>query len=220
MSETSINLPVPPADEPRAKSQSFIEIIENRRSIREQGRQPLVLEHLARLLYFTARIKQRLPGDSQELLLRPAPAAGAIHEIEFYLAIGQCQGVNRGLYHYHAKERALYRLPTSEHTLSVLLDVAAVSWRKPHDPPQVLIILASRVPRIAWKYEGIAYRLSLLNAGVIMQTLYLLSTEMRLACSAIGGGDSSVFATATGQDPLAETSIAEFAVGSLAEDAL
>ena len=50
--------------------------------------------------------------------------------------------------------------------------------------------------------------------GAAIQSLYLLATEMGLACSAIGGGDSGLFAAATALDPLVETSVAEFAVGS------
>ena len=80
-------------------------------------------------------------------------------------------------------------------------------------PPQAVIVLASRLPRLAWKYEGIAYRLALLNAGVVIELMYLVATDMRLAPCANGSGDSRPFETATGLDPLEETAIAEFALG-------
>ena len=216
MSATAIQLPAPRTAEEETAGHSLIGTLERRRSVREQGQQPVPIDLLARLLYHTARVKERVSGDSQELLLRPVPGAGAIHEIEFYLAIGHCDGLDRGLYHYHSEQHALYRLPATEDHVSALLTDAAFSWAKPEEPPQVLIIMSSRLPRMSWKYQGISYRLSLLNAGAIIQSFYLLATEMRLACSAIGGGDSMVFAAATGLDPLEETSIAEFAVGSLA----
>jgi len=215
MSNACIRLPVPINEEP---GMSLIDAIENRRSVREQGQEPVRLDQIARLLFHSARVKAQFPGEYQELVLRPVPAAGAIHEIEFYVAVGKCQGLEGGLYHYHSGEHCLYRLPSAETHVSALLQDAALAWAKPEDPPEVLIVLASRLPRMAWKYEGIAYRLSLLNAGVIIQSLYLLATEMNLACSAIGGGDSATFAAATGLDPYEETSIAEFAVGSRAPD--
>jgi SagB-type dehydrogenase family enzyme len=209
-------VPLPASPEANLESASVATVMERRRSVRDQGEPPITLEQIARILYHTLRVQQSLPGDCEELLLRPVPAAGAIHEIELYLAVGRCCGLKRGLYHYSGVQHKLYRLPAGENELAALLRDAALAWAKPDDPPQVLVILASRFPRLAWKYEGIAYRLTLLNAGVIFQSIYLLATEMGLACSAIGGGDSEVFAAATGLDPMAETSIAEFALGSLA----
>jgi len=214
MSADAIPLPTPPTAP--LEEASMVTVMERRRSVRDQGEPPISLEQIGRLLYHTMRVQQSLPGDFEELLLRPVPAAGAIHEIELYLAVERCSGLERGLYHYCGARHELYRLPAKENELAVLLRDAALAWAKPDDPPHVLVILASRFPRLAWKYEGIAYRLTLLNAGVIIQSIYLLATEMGLACSAIGGGDSEVFAAATGLDPMAETSIAEFALGSLA----
>lgn len=211
--EVPLSIPVSSAKD----GASIVSIIERRRSVRSQGRTPISLEQIAQLLFYTMRVQQRLPADDEELLLKPVPAAGAIHEIEAYLAVGQSSDLERGLYQYHAERHALYKLSANEDTLTFLLADAALSWAKPDDPPQVLLILASRFPRIAWKYESVAYRLTLLNAGTIIQSLYLLATEMGLACSAIGGGDSEAFAAASGLDPLEETSIAEFALGSLGE---
>jgi SagB-type dehydrogenase family enzyme len=203
-----------PADEDPPRETSLESLMERRRSVREQDGRAISAEQLGRLLYRVARVQRRLPGEYQELLLRPIPAAGAIQELEFYPVVGRCDGLDRGLYHYHCELHTLHRLATPESNVEALLADAALSWGKPDDPPQVLIILASRLPRLAWKYEGIAYRLTLLNAGAAIQSLYLLATEMGLACSAIGGGDSGVFASATALDPLVETSVAEFAVGS------
>jgi SagB-type dehydrogenase family enzyme len=213
MSTSAVSLPGP-ADWPDTPRLDLIDVIEQRRSRRRQGATPVGLDHIARLLYHTARVKQHVPAQWQELLLRPVPAAGAIHELEFYVVVHACAGIAPGLYHYHSVEHALYRLPASPDVVRGLTDHAAAAWGQPDEPPQVLIVVASRVPRIAWKYEGIAYRLSLLNAGASLQSLYLLATEMDLACSALGGGDSAAFAAATGLDPYEETSIAEFAVGS------
>jgi len=188
--------------------------MERRRSRREQGEHPIKLAQIARLLYHTVRVQERLAGDYQELLLRPVPAAGAIHEIEVYALVERCQGLDAGMYHYHPEEHALYRLAAATGPTDALMAEAAATWDRPDDPPQVLLILASRIPRLSWKYEGIAYRLSLPNARTIIESLYLLAAEMGLACSALGGGDSSVFAEATGLPSFEETSIAEFAIGS------
>ena len=79
--------------------------------------------------------------------------------------------------------------------------------------PDVTIVVSSRLPRLAWKYERMAYRASLLHAGVIIELMYLVATDMNLAPCANGSGDSRLFEQATGLDRFEETSIAEFCLG-------
>ena len=62
-----------------------------------------------------------------------------------------------------------------------------------------------------------AYAASLKNAGVLMQTLYLVATAMGLAGCALGGGDSDLFAAAAGTDYFAEPAVGEFMLGTLPE---
>jgi SagB-type dehydrogenase family enzyme len=78
----------------------------------------------------------------------------------------------------------------------------------------VLLILAARFPRVAWKYESIAYALTLKHVGVVFQTMYLAATAMGLGPCAVGCGDSDRFARAAGTDYCAETSVGEFLLGS------
>jgi SagB-type dehydrogenase family enzyme len=215
MSGDSVPLPKPDPDESGGSKGGLAAVVERRRSRRGQGERPVSLAQVGRLLHQVARVQQRLPGEHQEMLLRPVPAAGAIHELELYLIVGRCDGLAPGLYHYHAERHTADRLASEERHVLALLRDAAEAWAKPEEPPQVLIVITSRLPRLAWKYEGLAYRLTLLNAGAMIEALYLSATEMGLACCALGGGDSSLFASATALDPFAETSVAEFAVGSL-----
>ena len=77
-------------------------------------------------------------------------------------------------------------------------------------PPDVLITLAARFGRLAWKYEGVAYALAQKNVGGLYQQMYLVATALGLAPCALGAGNSDVFADATGLDYFAETSVGEF----------
>jgi SagB-type dehydrogenase family enzyme len=77
----------------------------------------------------------------------------------------------------------------------------------------VLVVIASRLPRLAWKYSGIAYKISLMNAGVAIQSLYLVANDLGLAGAAAGSGNPELFARATGASSWDETSIAEFGFG-------
>jgi oxazoline/thiazoline dehydrogenase len=213
MSDRPIGLSVPRRRE-TASSDSFAAVLERRATVREQGTRPITRHRLGLLLYRVGRTKAHHPGPPQELLSRPVPAAGSIHEIEIYLAVSRCSRLDPGLYHYHGANHVLHRLPAPRAPVAALLAEAACAWGKPEEPPQVLVILSARLPRLAWKYEGIAYRLALLDAGVLMEALYLQATALNLACAALGTADAEIFAAATGLDPFAETSIAEFALGS------
>jgi oxazoline/thiazoline dehydrogenase len=92
---------------------------------------------------------------------------------------------------------------------------AADSGGIPEDTVQVLLVVAARVPRIAWKYASIAYTLILKHVGVVYQNMYLTATAMGLAPCALGCGDSNAFARAASTDYYDETSVGEFLLGSV-----
>jgi SagB-type dehydrogenase family enzyme len=98
--------------------------------------------------------------------------------------------------------------------VEALLQDAADSAAIAEDTLQVLLILAARFPRLAWKYESIAYALTLKHVGVVYQTMYLAATALGLAPCALGGGDADLFSRAAGTDYWAETSVGEFLLGS------
>jgi SagB-type dehydrogenase family enzyme len=210
-----IPLPHPPAG-PSSGSQTLHEVMESRRSLRAMSEQPVGLEAIGQLLHRVARVKAVLPGTSkiaQEVVLRPYPSGGAIHELEFYLAVRACAGLAPGFYHYRGQEHTLTQIAGAEAPATAMLADCATAWRQPDRPPQVLVVIASRLPRLAWTYAGIAYKLSLLNAGVAIQSLDLVATDLGLAGSAAGSGNPDLFAQATGVSSWEETSIAEFGFG-------
>ncbi len=194
-------------------SRPLFDIMESRRSERAMGDVPVSLDQVAALLYRVARVTRRIPGD---LLFRPYPSGGAIHELEFYLAVRVCQGLAAGFYHYRSDAHAMTRLPgeNAERAASAMTLACAQAWAAYDKPPQCLIVVSSRLPRLAWKYSAIAYRISLMNAGCVLQSLYLVATDIGLNGSAAGSGRPALFAQATGVSSWEETTIAEFGFGS------
>ena len=207
--------PIPlTADTPAQPEPRFFEVLERRRSIREPGPQPITIEQLGAFLHRSVAIRRQTQEGGMEILFRPYPSGGAIHELEFYLAVHQCRGLARGFYHYHAANHALYAIPAEENLLNAVIGTALISWGGRFPAPNVFFTIAARLPRIAWKYEGMAYRTILLNAGAALQTMYLAATALGLAPCAVGNGDPSLFRAITGLDPMEETSVAEFALSS------
>ena len=210
---TSIGLPTPSGA--RAGG-SLNEVMEKRRSRRDMSEAPVSLVAVGELLHRVARVTKLMRGTPeypQDVMLRPYPSGGAIHELEFYLAVHTCEGLTPGFYHYRGDEHALTRIDGAETPAAEMLEDCASAWGQPGRPPQVLVVLASRLPRLAWKYTGIAYKISLMNAGVAIQSLHLVATDLGLAGSAAGSGNPELFARATGVSSWEETSIAEFGFG-------
>ena len=186
------------------------------------GEHPLTHRQLGEFLYRVARVRDRREVEVPtqhgpvrlELASRPYPAGGGLYELEVYAAVRACAGLAPGLYHYDPAGHRLVRLsgPTAE--VTALLRDAAESTGAAEEGLQVLLILAARFPRLAWKYESIAYALTLKHVGVLYQTMYLAATAMGLAACAVGGGDADLFARAACTDYYAETSVGEFLLGS------
>jgi oxazoline/thiazoline dehydrogenase len=190
----------------------FTQVMEQRQSHRQQGKQPITAAQLGEFLYRTARIRSIETNESvaYEFSNRPYPSGGACYELELYLAINACEGIESGLYHYCPKEHLLSRLSGLTVAVYQLSCQAAIK----SGLPQILIISTARFSRVTWKYRALAYALILKHVGVLYQSMYLVATAMDLAACAIGGGNSDLFAQATGIDYLEETSVGEFSLGS------
>jgi SagB-type dehydrogenase family enzyme len=195
-----------------------------RRSIREyDATRPLTDRQLGEFLYRVARVSGYREEEvstphgpvRQEFAARPYPAGGGLYELELYAAIQVCAPLAPGLYYYDPVRHGLIRVQERTPEVAALLRDAAESTGTPEDTLQVLLILTARFPRVAWKYESIAYALTLKHVGVLYQTMYLTATAMGLAPCAIGGGDADLFARSAGTDYYAETSVGEFLLGSL-----
>ena len=209
------DIPLPEPSVPRPDL-SFFGVLEDRRSIRVPGQAAITLAQLGTFLHYVARVRGVAPPDpgagrAYEAVSGPCPGGGALHEIELYLTVSRCAGLDPGFYHYAAGAHALEPWPGS----------AAASWQLqrhaqesmgPVPAPDIVFTLAARIQRVNWKYQSIAYSLILKNTGVLYQQMYLVATALGLAPCAIGAGDTQVFAQASGLDFTRESSVGEFAL--------
>ena len=154
-------------------------------------------------------------GEDDSLLayaLRPYPSGGASYELELYLAVDKCEGLARGFYHYDAGAHALMPIEVRAQALDAILREAALAMDSPA-APQILITIAARFGRVAWKYSSLAYALSLKDTGVLMQTFYMMATAMGLGACAIGTANIDLFSKMTGLEFHIEGPVGQFAIG-------
>lgn len=203
-----------PKPESISPGPDFFAVIEARRSIRQYGDTPLTLAQLGTLLWHTARVQTHRPANPDdprqyEATMRPVAGGGAMHELELYLTINRCAGLEPALYRYDPLNHELEWIrPPCADTEALVQD--AMRAAKLSTPPDVLITLAARFGRMSWKYQGMAYAAILKHVGVMYQQLYLVATALGLAPCAIGAGNADRFAAAAGTDYYEETSVGEF----------
>ncbi len=206
-----IDLPDPGALSPFAK------LLRERRSTRGfDDQRPIALDELSRFLDGTARVLSRRNGaadvDDGGYTVRPYPCAGASYELELYLAVDKCEGLVRGFYHYDAGAHLLVSIDAATNELEALLAGATNAVGAPA-PPQILITISARFGRVSWKYSSIAYSLILKDVGALLQTFYLMATDMGLGGCAIGIENIDLFAKMTGIEFHVEGPVGQFALG-------
>jgi SagB-type dehydrogenase family enzyme len=230
-------MPAPPAVRPRwpgkkidlvkhaaapSETTSWVaRLLRARHSTRDfDDQQPITLSELAQFLDGAARVQSKWKGRIDDddggpevsYATRPYPSGGSAYELELYLSVANCEGLARGFYHYDADRHAL--VPIGASTPAVDAQLAAAEFAMDASGvPQILITIAARFDRTAWKYSSIAYSLVLKDVGVLIQTLYLMATDMGLGGCAIGSIDIDLFAKMTGLEFHIEGPVGQFALG-------
>jgi SagB-type dehydrogenase family enzyme len=231
-------LPPPPAVRPRwpgrkidlrklsaapETASPFAQLLHERHSTRDfDDQHPITLAELAKFLDSTARIQSKWKskldlgdgsdGPNVSYAARLYPSGGSAYELELYLAVANCEGLQRGFYHYDADRHALVPIGVRQQELDALLASAEFAMDAP-GLPQVLITIAARFGRTSWKYSSIAYALILKDVGVLTQTLYLTATDMGLGGCAIGTSNIDLFSKMTGIEFHIEGPVGQFAIG-------
>nr|BAE46920.1 goadsporin biosynthetic protein [Streptomyces sp. TP-A0584] len=191
--------------------------LEGRTSRRKSGAQPLSVRQLGEFLYRVGRIRgfsPPVPGVPYETTSRPYPGGGAAYELELYATVTRCSGLASGIYHYDPDRHELVQINKDPRLVEAVSHAAQIATGGTAEP-DVVFSVTSRMRRLSWKYESMAYATTLKNVGALYQTMYLVGTAMRLAPCALGSGNADLVAEATGNDYLYECSVGEFILSSL-----
>lgn len=217
MSDTIVGLHRPDLDAIMREDMPVAEAMERRRSVRRFAERQLTAKELGEFLFRVGRVRavrKPEPNHSRgyESTSRTYPSGGGAYDLEIYLTAWHCEGLGRAIYHYEPADHALSLVTDRQNAVRrIVWDAYRASGRR--GVPQVVITLASRFNRLAWKYRGISYATTLKNVGVLYEAMYLAAIAMGLAPCGLGGGDSALFSEFTGLDPLLESSVGEFMLG-------
>jgi SagB-type dehydrogenase family enzyme len=194
----------------------FFETLHARRTHRSFGRGGISLENVSKLLQTTWGVQRYVKTNVfGKLPLKTSPSGGARHPIEVYLMALRVNGLERGLYHYQAKDNRLAILPgkisprtASEYCADQPYFAGAAA----------LFIMTAVFARTMWKYgRARAYRVVLIESGHLCQTFCLTATRLGLAPFSTAALKDSMIENDLGLDGISESVLYVAGVGLLAD---
>jgi SagB-type dehydrogenase family enzyme len=201
----------------RAADPPFADVLEGRRSTRRFAFEGPSLEQLGVLLHRAARVRQLLPPAVTDptggrRTRRPYPSAGDSYALEIYLIAARCPGLAAGPYHYDPLGHRLEPVAGDPDAVRELLAGASTAAGLAESPP-LLVVLTTRLLRLAAQYSAVAYTNALKEVGALQQTFYLTCTAMGLGACALTASDLDAAARALALDWLVEPSVGEIVLG-------
>lgn len=200
---------------PEVESDTYFETLHARRTHREFGRGPVLLEDVSKLLRTTWGVQGYLDADLfGKLPYKTSPSGGARHPGEVYLMALRVHGLERGLYHYHAKDHRLAKLPGRATARAASAYCAGQEY---FGKAAALFIMTAVFARTMWKYgRARAYRVVLLEAGHLCQTFCLTATRLGLAPFCTAALRDSLIEKDLGLDGISESVLYVAGVGLIA----
>ena len=215
---TGQTIALPEPDRPLLEKLSapFSRVLADRRSGRIPGDRPITVSELGALLHVSART-QRVgddPGQLYPVSFRPSPSGGALHSLEIYPLTHKCEGLTCGAWRYDPAEHRLESVPADRRLLDAYLRANPHALTEGADLPHIRLVITSRFPREAWKYEKIAYRLVLQDLGCLYQTLSLAAGALGLTSCILGAVDAKTLGAVLALNSLTEPVIGEMTLSS------
>lgn len=135
----------------------------------------VALATVAELLHLT--FYHSTPG------MRPYPAAGGIYTVQLYMIATGVNNLEGGVYFLRYSEQALEQIGSAQEALD--FKAQNLFQNHAHDAPLIFLLIADT--QIAKnKYHDRSSRMALIEAGCLVQTIYLASTHLRLSTCALG----------------------------------
>jgi SagB-type dehydrogenase family enzyme len=173
-----------------------IEQARNRRSSHSYG--SLLLSEVAELLHLSM-----FNTDTEGL--RPYPAAGGIYTVNMYLVANQVSQLNSGIHYVRWSDKSLEQIGTAE-TAKIFLENSVFQPDKESIPLIALLVADTRLSY--YKYHDRSIRMAFIEAGGLLQTLYLAGTKLGLSVCALGAISDRAALRLCKLDPSSEVMLA------------
>lgn len=171
---------------PERVTETFSDMVSERRSLREYSDRPLTLQELSTFFFWSAGRLEKRNKEKDISERRAHPSGGGKFPLELYVLILKSGEIERGVYHYSIETHALEQM--------IMIDIDVVlAQLAPHEEFACaggMIVLFSFVKKRSFeKYGALAYKLAFMESGHIGQNMYLLASALDLACCGMGMND-------------------------------
>lgn len=182
---------------PRSDSDTSVEeALLNRRSARDYLDDALTLQELSQLLWAAQ-------GVTAPQGMRTAPSAGGLYPLEVYVAVGNVEGLNPGIYKYVPSAHSIQRVLDGDVRGELAQASLGQRWV---EKAAADIVIAAAYERTTAKYGERGVRYVHMEAGHAAQNLCLQATALRLGVVTVGAFDdervSATFNLPQNQKPL------------------
>jgi SagB-type dehydrogenase family enzyme len=144
----------------------------------DRSDQPLNLNALANLLYFSAGvIRKATLREVGEVHYRAAASAGALYPIETYLVCAALPGLEDGIYHFSPAGFSLHQLRAGDYRGNLW---AAAAQDQTFAPPSATFVFSSVFWRSSWKYRSRGYRYCFWDNGTMVANLTAAASALGL----------------------------------------
>ena len=203
---------------PEIQTDTFFETLHARRTHREFAKAAVSLESVSSLLQTTWGVQGYVQTNVfGKLPYKTSPSGGARHPIEVYLVALRVKGLERGIYHYQAKDNLLTKIPGKA---SARMASAYCAGQPYFGEAAALFIMTAVFARTMWKYgRARAYRVVLLETGHLGQTFCLTATRLGLAPFSTAALKDSLIEKDLGIDGISESVLYVTGVGVPAQSA-
>jgi SagB-type dehydrogenase family enzyme len=162
------------------KKMDLSDAINNRVSVRAYSDESLSLDELSYVLWSTQGVKAVSKRPATQ---RTVPSAGARHCFETYVLVNKVEGLEPGLYRFLAINHKLQEVEMSA-DIAERVTAGCFGQRFVLNSAITLILTAIRY-RMMWRYTERGYRYMHLDAGHVMQNLYLCAEAIDSGVCAI-----------------------------------
>lgn len=200
--DSNKGLPMPQSQKPYAATDKLIDLvapdnfdfdiklvdaIKNRRSRRKFTNKSLTLKELSFLLWSTQGMT-----DKNIRTHRNVPSAGACNPFETYLILHNIEGLSSGIYRYLPIEHKLCLVSSDQNVVAdSSLSCFEINQIKMQNAAAVFVW--TTIPyRSEWRFGPYAYKMISMEAGHVMQNLYLAAEAACCGVCAIAAYDQKI----------------------------
>jgi len=200
-----IDLPPPPK-----KINMLQNLLLKRVTFRDFSRKPISIKNLSDILYFSMGVTH-VSKVNPEKMLRAYPSAGAKFPLEAYILVLKGEGIKEGLYHYEPGNHSFDILLKNVSKEDINRLWISQKWFK---NAAVIIFFTAVYKRTTSKYGKRGLPFPYIEAGHVVENIYLLAESLKIGCCAIGQVNEKALIKLLDINPTEEIPIYYVALGN------